>query len=202
MTTSNGRTLLLPVLLAVALFAGHTAQGQQARFDIWKGNTVVGTILAKRVLHGERTQYLMTSYSEFDIVLKQVVRSTVATEYRHGHLSTCYAVVRVNDALRDSSHYVAGEDAAVCYVHPDERFAHTEAVTWTTARMYFEEPVNQRTIFVESVLKACPLKCVGSGLYKLTLPGGKVNTYTYRNGKLEEIHVDRSFFDLVFKRDN
>lgn len=192
--------LRIGALFATLLLGLVTVQAQQSRFDIWKGNSVVGSILAKRTMSGERTQYLMTSYSEFDLVLKQVVRSTVSTEYRHGHLSTCYALVKVNDSLRDSSHYAPGEDEAVCYVHPDERFGHSEPVTWTTARMYFEEPVNQRAVFVESLLRSCPLKYVGPGSYKLILPGGKVNTYTYRDGRLEEIHVDRSLFDLVFKR--
>lgn len=186
--------------LAFFMFPWLTIHGQQIRFDVWKGNSVVGSILAKRTSAGERTQYLMTSYSEFDLVMKQVVRSTVATEYRHGHLSTCHSLVTVNGNLRDSSHYAPGEEEATCYVHPDERFLHAGPVSWTTARMYYEEPIGQRTIFVESVLKPCALKNVGPGLYKLTLPGGKVNTYTYVAGRLEEIHVDRSFFDLVFKR--
>lgn len=185
-------------VLALAI----TVHAQQSRFDIWKGDDIVGSILAKRVVDGDRTHYLMTSFSEFDIVWKQEVRSLVSTEYQNGELSTCHSHVKVNGNVRDSSHYATKEDDATCYVHPNERFAHEGRVEWTTARMYFEEPVGQRSIFVESVLKNCPLTHLGNGRYRLVLPDDKVNLYDYRDGRLEEIHVDRSLVDLVFKRDS
>lgn len=178
-----------------------TIQAQQTRFDIWKGNDIVGSILAKRMVSDERTRYLLTSYTEINAVLKQAVRTTVAVEYRHGNLSTSFTHLYVNDVLRDSSHFTRGEEEASCYVYPDDRFRHQPSVQWTTARMYFEEPTGQHSIFVESIMKPCPLQALGLGYYRLTLPGGKVNTYMYMNGRLEEIHVDRSFLDLVFKRD-
>jgi hypothetical protein len=187
--------------LAVVLFLSVTVQAQQSRFDIWKGNDIVGSILAKRVVDGDRTQYLMTSFSEFDIVWKQEISSLVSTEYRNGEMARCHSNVKVNGNVRDSSYYATKGEEANCYVHPNERFLHAGRVEWTTARMYFEEPVGQRTIFVESVLKHCPLTHLGNGQYKLVLPNDKVNRYTYRDGRLEEIHVDRSLVDLVFKRD-
>jgi len=194
-------TAMRPLLmLALALFTTRS-QAQQDRFDIWKGDAIIGSVLAKRVVNEDRTHYLMTSYSELDMLWKQVVRSLVWTEYRNGSVSSCHTHVKVNGTVRDSSHFAPRADDMLCFVHPDERFVHEGRVEWTTARMYFEEPVGQHSIFVESVLKPCTLKRTGPGTYQLLLPGDKVNTYTYRNGRLEEIHVDRSLFDLVFKRD-
>ncbi|MBX2974131.1 MAG: hypothetical protein KF797_13625 [Flavobacteriales bacterium] len=199
-TTTIMRPLLM-LILALALPALRS-QAQQGRFDIWKGDAIIGSVLTERVVNEDRTRYLMTSYSEFDLVWKQVVRSLVWTEYRNGVVSSCHTRVKVNGTVRDSSHFGPKADEAHCFVHPDERFVHEGRVEWTTARMYFEEPIGQRSIFVESVLKHCALKNTGPGTYRLVLPGDKVNTYTYRNGRLEEVHVDRSFFDLVFKRDS
>lgn len=203
MTASQGHpsmNVMRPLLFStLALLAVH-GLAQQDRFDIWKGDAIIGSVLAKRVVNEERTHYVMTSYSELDIVWKQVVRSLVWTEYRNGSVSSCHTHVKVNGSVRDSSHFAPKADEMHCFVHPDERFVHEGRVEWTTARMYFEEPVGQRSIFVESVLRQCPLKKTGPGTYQLVLPGDKVNTYTYRNGRLEEVHVDRNLFDLVFKR--
>lgn len=195
------RALILSALVVAALITPGRTCAQQSRFDIWRGDRIVGSILARRTVQGESTSFLMTSYAELNLVGKQVVRTTVAAAYRHGHLSTCYTQLYVNENLRDSSRYMAGAEEATCYVHPDDHFAHAEPVVWTTARMYFDEPVGQRGIFVESVMRTCPMKNRGPGHYQLTLPGGKVNTYRYENGVLSEIHVDRNFIDLVFKRD-
>jgi hypothetical protein len=203
-TSARTRSFSLPValLLITGILAGLTTQAQQTRFDIWKGDAVIGSVLARRTLAEDRTHYLMTSYSEFDLVWKQVVSSLVATEYRSGSMDRCISHMKVNGSVRDSSHYASAAEPNNCFVHPDERFSHTDPVEWTTARMYFEEPIGQQRIFVESVLRYCPLQHLGGGEYRLTLPDDKVNRYVYKNGRLEEIHVDRSFFDLVFKRDS
>lgn len=205
MTRPPGRTLPASVLLALLVSLGSgmgfSAQAQQTRFDIWKGDAVIGTVLAKRTSAEERTHYLMTSYSEFDLVWKQVVSSFVSTEYRSGSMDRCISHMKVNGSVRDSSHFASASEPNNCFVHPDERFSHTDPVEWTTARMYFEEPIGQQRIFVESVLRYCSLQHLGGGEYRLNLPDDKVNRYVYKDGRLEEIHVDRSLFDLVFKRD-
>ncbi len=184
-------------LFLLVIIGGSSAQ--QSRFDVLKGDDVVGRILASRSVNGERTTYLMTSYSEFDIIWKQVVRSILTVNYMGDLLDRCHTSISVNGALRDSSHLDPAAEPS-CFIHPGQRFPLDQEVKWTTARMYFEEPVGQRTIFVESVLKHCPLESIGPGKYRLTLPGDKVNNYAYKDGVLQEIHVDRSFFDLIFRR--
>ena len=191
------------IVITLCLLFGTIAQpssAQRTQFDVLKGDAVVGKILASRSIAGDRTTYLMTSYSEFDIIWKQVVRSVANTEYVAGSLLSCHTNMSVNGSLRDSSHMSPIEDQLRCYVHPGRHFIMPGAVTWTTARMYFEEPVDQLTIFVESVLKYCPLERIGPATYRLTMPDEKVNDYVYLNGVLSEIRVDRSFFDLVFRR--
>lgn len=68
------------------------------------------------------------------------------------------------------------------------------------ARMYFEEPIGRKTIFIESVMDHGALRASAPGEYILTFPDGAVNRYVYRGGTLREIHVDRTFLDLLFKR--
>jgi hypothetical protein len=190
--------LCRPALAAAWILASAWCFAQQARFDILKGNTVVGSVTAMKAGGPERTTYLMTSYSEFDMVWKQVVRTTAVTEYDGEELAACRTSVTVNNAVRDSSHMARGADR--CYVHPAKPFACAPATRWTTARMYFEEPVDQASIFVESVLRECRLERLGDGLYKLTIPDKGVSHYAYKDGVLQEIRVDRSLFDLVFRR--
>lgn len=66
--------------------------------------------------------------------------------------------------------------------------------------MYFKEPVGQKVAFAESYQTLCPLEVIEKGIYKLTLPGGKVNHYVYKKGVLQEIRIFRPIVDLVFKR--
>jgi hypothetical protein len=174
------------------------AQGLQARFDILRGTKVLGQVFAFKTDVATRTLYRMSSYAEFNLAWKQTIRTTMATEYHNGQLSTCYSTVSVNNTVRDSSHMAKGSDR--CYVHPELPFTCERSTQWTTARMYFEEPIGQDHIFVESALQDLPLRRTGDGKYILTFPNGNVNTYIYRSGVLEEIHVKRPLVGLVFRR--
>jgi hypothetical protein len=175
-------------------------RGQQGGFHIFKGSEQVGTIAVSRTVNNHRVRYSMVSHSEFTIIWKQVVRTIVTADYEHGELTACHTAMRVNDAVRDSSSMVQRGGQAHCYVHPDERVARALPTSWTTARMYFEEPVDRRSIFVESVLQECSLQRTGEGRYTLTFPNKTRNHYLYQDGVLQEIHVVRPLFDLVFRR--
>ncbi|MBL0045781.1 MAG: hypothetical protein IPP33_15715 [Flavobacteriales bacterium] len=173
---------------------------QDGIFEVWKGDDRVGHITVGRTIAGNRTSYWMTSISSFEIIWKQNVRSITATEYVNDQVTACYSSMHVNDAVRDSSRMLTVGDRALCFVHPTSYFEGNATNPWTTARMYYEEPTGQPSIFVESALHDCPLQRMAEGEYQLTLPNKKRNYYIYRKGVLHEIRIERTWFDLVFKR--
>jgi len=190
------------LLLALSFFCWgiYNASAQRCAYNIFKGNNIVGSIQVMRLAEADRATYLITSYAEIDMVLRQVVRTSMATEYLHGDVVACNTMMRLNKGLRDSSNMSTHAGVSRCYVHPDAPFQRTTTSQWTTARMYFEEPVDQAFIFVESVLQDCPLLKTGPNTYTLTFPNKNVNRYVYRDGVLQEVQVDRALFDLVFRR--
>jgi hypothetical protein len=192
------RLPIAPILLPALGLAVLDCAGQITRFQVLKADELVGNVIAMRMPTATGTVYTMTSHCELDIIWSQVVRSSARAEYIDGALTSCHTSMRVNDSVRDSSSMMKGVDQ--CFVHPKTAFTCTRATQWTTSRMYFEEPVGQPIVFVESVLQDCPLVRSAPGTYTLTFPNGNVNHYVYKAGILQEIRVDRSFFDLVFRR--
>lgn len=177
-----------------------TCWAQSSTFHIIKGDQVVGQVKVDRHVQGDRTLYSMTSRSKVVVLWPQHIRTAVMTEYRGGRLNACHSAVSVNEEVRDSSCMRMVNGRSQGYIHPGRTVATHNNNPWTTARMYYEEPVGQARIYVESVLSDQPLVCISPGVYELQLPDGDVNRYIYRNGVLHEIIVDRTFFDLVFRR--
>lgn len=187
-------------LLSILLMCGLAAEAQQGKFAIWKGGDVVGQVFVDRIIKEGRVHYIMSSYAEVMVLWKQVVRTVGMTEYVNGAMTACHTSFRFNDSLKDSSHFISRHGVERGYVHPGRTTQKAIDNPWSTARLYYEEPIGQTSIFVESVLQNCPLERTAVGTYTLTMPDRKVNHYVYRNGVLHEIRVDRSFFDLVFRR--
>ncbi|MEO7082435.1 MAG: DUF6134 family protein [Flavobacteriales bacterium] len=174
--------------------------GQESRFKIFKGDTEVGTIQAYRSTHEGRTSYVIVSHAEIQMIWKQVVRTTMYAEYENGLLRKCLATVNLNGTMRDSSNLFMHNGEKWAYVHPRSPYRLHSSNEWTTARMYYEEPVGRTSILVESVLQDCPIRRTGPGKYEVTLPNKDRNRYTYVNGRLMEVHVDRMLVNLVFRR--
>lgn len=189
------RACLVPLLLLALL-----APAQDGVFEIIKGGKPVGRIDVRRTEVGDRALYRMTSRSSIAVLWTHDVRSDLATEYQGGRLTRCHSTYRVDAELRDSSSMRTVAGRQLCYVHPGEVFVGNARGDWTVARMYYEEPVGQDSVFVESVLRDCPLVALGDGRYVLTMPDKSTNHYTYRGGVLREVYVDRTLFNLLFRR--
>jgi hypothetical protein len=188
-------------LPALVLLLFHTAvMAQPSTFTIHVNNDVVGQVRVSKGTVGARTTYSMASLSEVVVIWRQVIRTSLITEYTGDRITACMSSVHVNGSVRDSSHMRVYHTGLAGFVHPDRTVTKPCINPWSTARMYFEEPVGQTRIYVESVLDDCVLEPLGGGRYKLIMPDNKVNFYTYRGGVLQEILVDRTLFDLVFKR--
>lgn len=190
----------LPIFLLCAS-PNCTVKGQDGMFNILHGGKVLGTIDVLCVKDGDRVAYSMISHSKFNVIWDQEVRTVARTHYVGGRVASCLTTVHVNHEMRDSSvlRTVAGRGLYV--VHP--RTVYSAALPenpWTTARMYYEEPVGQDSVFVESELIECAVERIAPGEYILKLPNKEKNHYVYRNGQLLEIRVDRGWLDLVFRR--
>ena len=188
------------MLVLLVTGAPLITRAQTGSFAIWNDNERVGSILVDRTHFGDSTFYTMRSLSHVDVVFwTQEVRTSVTAAYVGGRLQACGSTMHVNDVMRDSSHMYVRQGVARGYVHPDAVTVSCDNA-WTTARMYYEEPVGQSYIYVESLLRDAPLETVATGLYRLVLEDDKVNHYVYRDGVLQEVQVDRTFIDLVFRR--
>lgn len=176
------------------------AAAQKASFTVHKGDEIVGHIVSMKSMQEERTTYIITSYSKFNVVFDQTVETQLVAQYSDTSLVSCYSITKLNDKVRDSSHLMVQDERSMRYVHPGPARSMALPQAWTTARMYYEEPLDRTSIFVESEMKDCPLVAVGEGRYTLTMSGGKVNHYLYKDGVLHEILVDRGLVDLVFRR--
>jgi hypothetical protein len=181
-----------------ALLLPSALLAQRTNFDVYKGDAVIGSVVAMRSTSAERTIYVMTSYSEFNLLWKHVVRSSAQSDYQNGVLVSCHTSVRVNNAVRDSSSMK--RSTGQCYVHPGVPTDCDQVNPWTTARLYYEEPVGLTSIFVESLLSDRPLKKTGPETYSLELGKNHTNHYRYAGGILQEVRVNRAYVDLVFRR--
>ncbi len=176
------------------------ATAQEVRFTVLKGGDPVGSIRAARSISGEHTSYLITSSSVLWMIWKQEVETSMTANFADGYLASCNYKLLLNGKMRDSSRLSGSSSEKWAYVHPDPPVPYRSITQWTTSRLYFEEPIGKASIMVESVLRDCPLRHLGPGIYELTLPNKDRNRYIYKGGRLMEVQAERLLISLVFRR--
>lgn len=185
----------------VLLLATGVCAGQDGVFQILHKGKVLGNIDVLRSSQGDSVTYSMVSRANFTFLWEREVSTVTRTLYVAGRVTNCLTTVHEGDALRDSSAMRAIGSSGLYVVHPRQVYAaELPKNPWTSTRLYYEEPVGQSRVFVESELKDCALERIAPGEYVLQLPNKEKNHYVYRNGRLHEIRVDRGWFGLVFRR--
>jgi len=192
---------MLRALSLGLLLASNPCVAKDGVFEILHNKKVLGTIDVLRIAKGDSITYSMISRSDFTLLWKRQVLTVARTLHIAGQVTNCLTTVHESGALRDSSALRCIGGRGLYVIHPDKVYAaDLPKNTWSTARLYYDEPIGQDSIFVESELAECAIERIAPGEYILKLPNKEKNHYIYRNGILQEIRVDRGWLGLVFRR--
>ena len=64
--------------------------------------------------------------------------------------------------------------------------------------LYYEEPINYSQIYSDQFETMLPIEKTTTNHYKIELPDGNTNYYTYQNGVLTNIKIKHTFFSAEF----
>ncbi len=186
----------LTVVLVLCSFAGNS---QTLKYSIYRGSSEIGQIVASREKSQHVCRYDVTSFASFRVILKYERKTSMKVSYRHNILETGESTTYMNGELEESSRTRRWRNAYIGVTLEGDTLHLPHPITYSSAMLYFQEPVGIHQVYAESYLALCPIEPAGKSRYKLTLPGGKINYYTYKAGVLTEVLVERSWFNLHFR---
>ena len=191
-------------LITISFLSLGTALGQTLDFGIYFGDKEVGTIKAIKKKEGSITKFIVSSESAYKTIIYDYQRTTYLTaDFKDENLYYSRASVRERGELEDSVTTKKVGNVYQCFHYPNnEKFELDFPIKESSAMLYHKEPVGITKVFAEGYQTMAELKSLGNHQYKLFLPNGKTNLYTYKNGKLISVEVPRLWFTLMFKREN
>ncbi len=176
--------------------------GQKLCYDIYLNNDdIIGEVHVNQVQNGNTQNFEIFSAVNFKVLWKQYQRETHnSIYYQDGTLFKSFNSVFMNGELEDSSAIIKNNLYYKGFKTPNEHFDIKEKdLTFSMVKLYYHEPVGLTKVYSERYLDHCKIEIVEDHKYKIHLPGGKHNYYTYKDGVLTEAFIDRAWFNLVFK---
>jgi hypothetical protein len=176
-------------------------QAQQLTFDVFHGNHKIGIITTNRILNQGKEVYDVQSEVNFKVLWKNYQRiSSMEVVFKNGTLEKSISETLQNDELEIYSTIHKNGATYRGMVHEQDSIVLESPVNHTAVQMYYQEPVNQEQVFLESFLQYVKLEKAGPGKYQIKMPNGRLNTYIYSEGKLQELQVESTWFTVYFRR--
>ncbi len=192
------RYLYISILFVTISCTGHT---QTACFKIFRGNKEIGRIDAKKADGAGSTIYTVTSEASMRIISRFERKSSTSVIWKEDQLRSSEIRETMNGKLKQHRTTERNGARYACKKNGEkDPFYINGPVRFCTSMLYFQEPRGHDRLFAESHQAICPLERIEPGIYKLTLPQGRINHYVYESGMLKEIRVFRKMINLVFKR--
>lgn len=180
-----------------------TAQNSKINFEIVFNDDIIGSLTATHEVKGSQTIENLTSNTDVTILFLSIqVESEVETKKVGGVLISATAFRHANRGIediltttireKDKSYHIAKNGEHIYLTHI--------GIKNCVSDLYFNEPLGVTSVFSSTLGQFIPLKYISKGVYKIILPDGNTNTFTYVNGQLTQAVATISLGNVIFKR--
>jgi hypothetical protein len=179
------------------------ASGQELIYDVIKGDEKIGEVVAQKTISGPKVHYTIRSKVEISVFFTVIIESTFASMYQNGHLDKARTVNKRDGKVKEySSIDWTGEAYDIVRDGNMMTFGIPSQIRYSLNAMYFNEPLNRTKVFSERFGEYVPLKKIDSHKYRISLPGGGTNVYTFMRGYCSHVYVEHWLADVEFVLQN
>ena len=174
---------------------------RKLHYEVLRKGKVIGYLDAMKKDNGSIVEYSMESNVKISLLMDFALYSKVFGSFNNGILTSGSIIRRVNGKDKANSKITWQNDRYLIQ-DKDESIELREKITYTTACLMHEEPVNLQRIFSENYKRFIPIKLVKPHQYELLLPDGNRNFYTYANGICVSAEVNTTLSTAYFRLKN
>jgi hypothetical protein len=187
------------ILLLSVLFYSLTALTQTTNYDVFLGDKKVGSVVAVKSSSNGKFSYKTTFKIKIKVIKQYDVKSVTTAVYKNKVLLTSNVKTYDKGILEEEKNIVKSDSTYICIDCKNLPIVSHELIYSNVSKVYFEEPTTNQKVYTERYLGFGTMVSLGNHKYSYKMPNGDTNIYTYINGELESIKVDRMLYKLTFK---
>jgi len=186
---------------ALVLFPsfGPRAYNEKYVYDVFIDGTPVGSYNVDRTELNGTERFHVETVTTAGLIRPDEHRFSMLSSYDGTKLVASDIKTWVNQRLESSS--VIHWDGKEYLFQADGELQKlgSQSVTYSSACLFFSEPVNINELFYERYGKFLKLKHLGEHRYEITLPNGATERYTYFDCEVVQVELVQSFTKMTMK---
>jgi hypothetical protein len=196
------RSIKIFFLISICtVFYSFNETDRKLQYEVLRNGKVIGYLDAVKKDKGTTVEYIMESNVKVSILMDFSLYSKVSGSFYNGMLTFGSIIRRVNGHDKANSMITWHNDRYLIQ-DKDASIELKEKITYTTACLMHDEPVNRQRIFSENFKRFIPIKAIKPHEYELQLPDGNRNFYTYANGICVSAEVNTTLTTAYFRLKN
>lgn len=194
--TTRVKAAFIGTLLMVSAFT--IAQSKKLTYKILQGGSEVGFLtLAKKDSAG-LTMLNMESSAQKRIILLISIYEKQLSIFEKGILKYTSVYRKVNGSVKTNKSLQNNGNNYEVVSNGQKNKINVADIHHNQLSLYYEEPVNYHSVYSDQYEKLLAIEKTATGQYKIKLPDGNTNYYTYTNGMLSSIKLKHIFFSAEF----
>ena len=174
------------------------AQERKLYYDVIRNGKVIGNINFVEIVSGQKTFYSMNSDVKTRVLFSFSDNTSETAAYDNGILmySSFYQKQTGSGEVTKTTLFI-GKGYKITN-KDGEKIVNFNPIRFGMLKMYVNVPDTFTKIYSGNYQQLLDLKKLGENRFQLTMPDGKTNTYTYKNGICTKVEIVRSLVSLQF----
>lgn len=188
----------LVILLNFLITASINAQQRKLAYNVMRNGNVIGRINFIELTQGQKKFLSFTSDVKTRFILSFCDQSSETAAYENGVMIYSSFYQKQNGSVKANKITIA---AGKSYKLVDKNITSLVSyppIRYSMLQLYINIPETVDKVYSDNYQKHLDIKKVDQNIYRLALPDGNYNYYTYENGVCSKVVIERSLFTVQF----
>jgi len=173
-----------------------SAQDNTLNYDVFYKNNVVGNMQINKMVRDENVYLMMVSKVHMKLITSFRVHIKEQSQFNKGRLMYTNVYREVNGKVKANQKTTAVGDAYQIDSHGKTGTISNKSISSNLILLYFYEPVQMHEVYSGNFQQFVGVKPVGEHTYRIDLPDGNYNFYTYKDGICSRVEVHSSMYTI------
>ena len=194
------RIFILVIILLLTI-TGH-AQTRRLSYQILRNGSRVGSLnFCETTRNG--TDYLkMESDIQARLIFTFTAHASEEAVYSNGILLRSFICRKLNGHERVNKEHLARNNQYIIHDGKNTKVVKQFPITYSMLSMYLTEPENIGRVYSDNFQTFLNIQKLDRHKYKITLPDGNYNFYSYHAGVLNEIEIHHNLYSATIVLSN
>ncbi|MEO7211812.1 DUF6134 family protein [Mucilaginibacter sp.] len=184
------------LMLLLALSAPTFAQEQTTKYNVLHSGKVVGHLDLYQKRSGENLYLRMISEVKMRFIFSIRVNCNEESSFQNGRLVSSHVLRNVNGKEKANRQTTAIGNAYQTLAEGKSGSVKQKDISANLMLLYTHEPADNAQVYSDNFQQFLKVKQTGSHVYRIDLPDGSYNYYTYANGICSKVDIHHSLYTI------